>query len=77
MQETRSDPDTEAMIEQHFLDDTLLQLRKLKAQAEKAFAQIDDSQFFALDRSRGQQRRDHHEAHGGQHALPVDRLPDV
>ena len=36
------------MIEQHFLDDTLLQLRKLKVQAEKAFAQIDDKQFFAL-----------------------------
>ena len=36
------------MIEQHYLDDTLLQLRKLKAQADKAMAQIDDGQFFAL-----------------------------
>ena len=36
------------MIEQHYLDDTLLQLRKLKAQAEKAIAQIDDGQFFAV-----------------------------
>jgi len=35
------------MIEQHYLDDTLLQLNKLKAQAEKAIAQIDDRQFFA------------------------------
>ena len=36
------------MIEKHYLDDTLLQLRKLKDQAEKAIAQIDDQQFFAL-----------------------------
>jgi hypothetical protein len=36
------------MIEQHYLDDTLLQLRKLKAQAEKAIAQINDEQLFAL-----------------------------
>jgi hypothetical protein len=36
------------LIEQHYLDDTLLQLRKLKAQADKAMAQIDDGQFFAL-----------------------------
>ena len=36
------------MIEQHYLDDCLVQLRKLKAQAEKAMAQIDDRQFFAL-----------------------------
>ena len=36
------------MIEQHFLDDCLFQLRKLKAQADKAMAQIDDRQFFAL-----------------------------
>ena len=36
------------MIEQHYIDDSLFQLRKLKAQAEKAIAQIDESQFFAL-----------------------------
>ena len=36
------------MIEQHYLDDCLLLLRKLKAQAEKAIAQIDDRQFFSL-----------------------------
>jgi Protein of unknown function (DUF1572) len=36
------------LIGQHYLDDCLLQLRKLKAQAEKAIAQIDDEQFFAL-----------------------------
>jgi hypothetical protein len=35
------------LIEQHYLDDCLLQLRKLKAQAEKAVVQIDDEQFFA------------------------------
>ena len=35
------------MIERHFLDDTLLQLRKLKTQAERATAQIDDDAFFA------------------------------
>jgi uncharacterized protein DUF1572 len=35
------------MIEQHYLEDTLLQLKKLKAQAEKAIAQIADEQFFA------------------------------
>ena len=36
------------MIERVFLDDCLLQLRKLKAQADKAMAQIDDGQFFGL-----------------------------
>jgi hypothetical protein len=35
------------MIEQHYLEDTLLQLNKLKGQAEKAAAQIGDEQFFA------------------------------
>lgn len=38
------------MIERHYLDDCLVQLRKLKAQADKAVAQVDDPQFFgALD----------------------------
>src|SRR5687768_3923101 len=36
------------MFEQHFLDESLLQLRKLKAQAENAIAQVDDTQFSAL-----------------------------
>jgi hypothetical protein len=36
------------LIEQHYIDDCLFQLRKLKAQAEKAIGQIDDAQFFAL-----------------------------
>lgn len=36
------------MIEQHYLDDCLFQLRKLKAQADKAMAQVDNAQFFAL-----------------------------
>jgi hypothetical protein len=36
------------LIGQHFLDDCLVQLRKLKTQAEKAMAQIDDEQFVAL-----------------------------
>jgi len=36
------------LIERHYLDDSLLQLRKLKAQAEKAVAQIGDAEFFAL-----------------------------
>ena len=36
------------MIKQHFLDDCLFQLRKLKVQADKAMAQVDDSEFFAL-----------------------------
>jgi hypothetical protein len=35
------------MIEQHYLDDALRQLRKLKIQAERAIAQIDDEQFTA------------------------------
>jgi len=35
------------MIEQHFLDDAVLQLRKLKAQADKALAQTTDESFFA------------------------------
>lgn len=38
------------MIEQQFLDDSLRQLEKLKRQADKAVAQIDDTQLFvALD----------------------------
>ena len=36
------------MIERHFLEDTVLQLRKLKTQAERAFAQIDDEAFFGV-----------------------------
>ena len=36
------------MIKQHYIDDCLFQLRKLKAQADKAIAQVDDTQFFAL-----------------------------
>jgi len=36
------------LIEQHFLDECLVQLRKLKTQAEKAMEQIDDEQFVAL-----------------------------
>ncbi|HTH03811.1 MAG TPA: DUF1572 family protein [Vicinamibacterales bacterium] len=35
------------MIEQHYLDDSLQQLRKLKAQAEQAIAQTSDEHFFA------------------------------
>lgn len=34
------------MIEQHFIDDCLLQLRKLKSQADKAIAQIEPEQIF-------------------------------
>ena len=36
------------MIQQHYIDDCIFQLRKLKAQADKAIAQVDDTQFFAL-----------------------------
>ena len=36
------------MIKQHYIDDCIFQLRKLKAQADKAIAQVDDTQFFAL-----------------------------
>lgn len=36
------------MIEQHYLEDCLLQLRKLKAQADQAVSQVDDAQFFDL-----------------------------
>lgn len=36
------------MIEQHFLDDTLLQLRKLERMADKATAQIGAADFFAV-----------------------------
>ena len=38
------------MIEQHYLDDCLFQLRKLKAQADKAMAQVDDAQFSNTSR---------------------------
>jgi hypothetical protein len=36
------------MIEQHFLAETVLQLRKLKAQADRAVAQITPNDFFAV-----------------------------
>ena len=36
------------MIERQYLDDCVSQLRSLKAQADKAIAQIDEAQFFAL-----------------------------
>ena len=36
------------MIEQHYLDDCLFQLRKLKSQGDRAMAQVDDRQFFEL-----------------------------
>ena len=36
------------MIERHYLDDCVFQLRKLKLQADTAVAQIDDRQFFEL-----------------------------
>lgn len=36
------------MIEQQFLQDAVLQLRKLKAQADKALAQTSDASFFAM-----------------------------
>jgi hypothetical protein len=35
------------MIEQHYLDDALRQLRKLKAQADQALAQTSDAHLFA------------------------------
>lgn len=35
------------MIEQQFLDDAVLQLRKLKAQADTAISQTSDANFFA------------------------------
>jgi len=36
------------LIERHYLDECLAQLQKLKGQSDKAMAQIDDEQFFAL-----------------------------
>jgi hypothetical protein len=36
------------LIEQQYLDECVSSLRKLKAQATKAMAQVDDTQFFAL-----------------------------
>jgi hypothetical protein len=36
------------VIEQHYLDDCAVQLRKLKTQAEKAIAQVDDRDLFAV-----------------------------
>jgi hypothetical protein len=35
------------MIEQHYLEDAVLQLKKLKAQADKALAQTSDEHLFA------------------------------
>ena len=60
------------MIEQHYLDESLQQLRKLKAQAENAIAQIDDEQFFPPARSRRQQHRSDHEACCREHAIAMD-----
>src|SRR5438093_12881191 len=37
-----------AVLERHFLDDALLQLRKLKDLADKAIAQIEDERLFAV-----------------------------
>jgi hypothetical protein len=36
------------MFEQHYLDEALHQLRKLKTQADRALAQIDDTHLFAV-----------------------------
>jgi hypothetical protein len=36
------------VIERHYLDDCLRQLRKLKAQADKALSQIENQQMFAV-----------------------------
>jgi Protein of unknown function (DUF1572) len=36
------------MIEQHYLEDSLRQLRKLKNLAEKSIAQVNDDQLFAV-----------------------------
>ena len=36
------------MIEQHYLDDCLFELRRLKRDADKAMAQVDAQQFFSL-----------------------------
>jgi Protein of unknown function (DUF1572) len=36
------------MIEKHYIEDTILQLRKLKDLADKAIAQIDGEQVFAV-----------------------------
>ena len=36
------------MIDQHYLDDVRVQLRKLKDLADKALAQIDDEQLFGV-----------------------------
>lgn len=36
------------MFETQYLDESLVQLRKLKAQADKAIAQVDDTQFVAV-----------------------------
>jgi hypothetical protein len=36
------------VIEQHYLDDCGVQLRKLKTQAEKAIAQVDDRHLFSV-----------------------------
>ena len=35
------------MIEQHYLDDALVQLRKLKTMADKSLAQVTEAQVFA------------------------------
>jgi hypothetical protein len=36
------------VVEKHYLDDCLVQLKKLKSQADKALSQIDGEQMFAV-----------------------------
>ena len=36
------------MIDQHYLDNCLFELRRLKTEADKAMAQVDAQQFFSL-----------------------------
>ena len=64
------------MIEQHYLDDALRQMRKLKAQADQAMAQASDEHVFATLDPESNSIAHHHEAHGGQHAVAMDGLPD-
>ena len=58
------------------LDAARDEFQKIKKLGDKAIAQLSDEQLHE-DRSRVELGGDHHAAHGRQHAVALDRLPDL
>ncbi len=59
-----------------YIEDALSLFRYYKRLAERAMEQVTDEQLFAVIDKEANSIASHREAHGGQHALPLDRLPD-